>query len=164
MEWFFLPREGFGEAKEVPGSWRGRLTSSCGQRKDNVGRHTAEHDPRFHRPEAEKRCQEPPARLELLIELVLSLPHYYRLDFEGEQASVANWKMESSNDSFYGFLLILNIKQIIIDHSQLRGLLSSANTPATWGPEAQGFFRSSISGPGDLFCAGLNHANPKIVN
>lgn len=48
---------------------------------------------------------------ELLVELVLSLPYYYRLDFEGEQASVANWKMESVNDSLYCFLLILNINK-----------------------------------------------------
>lgn len=54
------------------------------------------------------------------------LPHYYWFDFEGEQASVAKWKMESFNDSFYCFLLILNIKQIITNHSQLDGLSSTA--------------------------------------
>lgn len=109
-------------------TWLGRFMSSCGQRNDNGGRNTAEQDPQFYRPEAERQRQKSTARLELLVELVLSLSHYYRLDFEGEQASAASWKMESSNDSFYCFLLILNIKQIIIDHSQLHGLLSCANT------------------------------------
>lgn len=100
--------------------------SSHSQRKGNAGRDTAEPDPRFYRPEAERRRQKSTARLELLVERVLSLPHYYRLDFEGEQASEVNWKMESSNDSLYGFLLILNIKQIITDHGRLGGLLASA--------------------------------------
>lgn len=118
--------------------------SSRGQRKGNAGRDTAEPDPRFYRLEAERQRQQPKARLELLVELVLSLPHYYRLDFEGEQASAANWKMESSNDSLYGFLLILNIKQIIIDHSQLGDLGSSAYINDTYSYDAQGIFRSSI--------------------
>lgn len=83
-------------------------------------------DPWFYQPEAERRCQKSTARLELSAELVLTLSHYHRLDFEGEQASVAIWKMESFNDSFYCFLLILNIKQIIINHSQFTGLLPSA--------------------------------------
>lgn len=39
--------------------------------------------------------------------------------------SVANWKVESSNDPFYCFLLILNINHVIINHGQLDVLLSS---------------------------------------
>lgn len=56
---------------------------------------------RFYRPAAESQI--PTVRLELLVELVSRAPHYYWLDFEGERASAANWKMESSN----GFLKLL---------------------------------------------------------
>lgn len=103
-------------------------------------------DPWFYRPEAVRQCQKSTARLELLVELVLTCinspslltcincPSLLSVSFEGEQASVANWKMESSNDSFYCLLLILNIKQIIVNHSQLNGFLSST-TQTTPGVE-----------------------------
>lgn len=74
----------------------------------------------FYRLEAERQCQISTASLELLVELVRSLPHYCWLGFEGEQASVANWKMDPVMTS-YCFLLILNIKQTTINHSQLDG-------------------------------------------
>ena len=122
------PEQSFLPGKDLKRSKSRWFTSSRGQWRGNAGSNTAEPDPPFYRPEAERQRQKSTTRLELLVELVLSLPHYYRLDFEGEQASAANWKMESSNDSFCGFLLILNVKQIIIDHSQLGGFLPSAHT------------------------------------
>ena len=114
--------------------------SSCGQWEGPLGAATLRN--KIHGFIDQKRkgdVKESTAVLELLVELVLTLPHYYRLGLEGEQASVANWKMESSNDSFYCFLLILNIKQITIDHSQPDGPLSSTIQMTPGGKEFKGF-------------------------